>query len=185
MSASTTPTSLITAPRWGSARSFAGPAVQVASADARVRPSSRHRDQGLSGWRCETQGQGRAPIPSRAGFRGYFTNAGEMVANIAQASRPRNSVRPMMPGGSAAQGVGSKDLDTFCRIPASISSQSPPNCRGEWRSRTVAGGQCRPGQTSCELLYQVISPGREPIYRAPPAGFEPATCGLGNRCSIP
>ena len=47
----------------GCARSVAGPTVQVAPADARVRPPSRHRDQGLPGRRRETQGQDRAAVP--------------------------------------------------------------------------------------------------------------------------
>lgn len=66
-----------------------------------------------------------------------------------------------------------------------ISSQSPPNDRGKWRSRTVTGGQSDYGKNSFRMaLYQVMRPGREPICGAPPVGIEPTTCGLGNRRSI-
>ena len=69
--------------------------------------------------------------------------------------------------------------------PANISSQSPPNDRGKWRPLTVTGGQSEHSKNAlCMALYQVISPGREPICRAPPVGIEPTTCGLGNRRSI-
>ena len=47
----------------GSVGHVAGPAVQAAPADVGVRPLSRHRDQGLSGRRRETQRQDRAPVP--------------------------------------------------------------------------------------------------------------------------
>ena len=61
-----------------------------------------------------------------------------------------------------------------------ISSQSQRRLavtHGHWRSIRARRDLLR------IALYQVVSPGREPICRAPPVGIEPTTCGLGNRRS--
>ena len=102
-------------------------------------------------------------------------------AGFKPANRRERDRRPPKP--CAVWGWRSDRKDAYSRAPGQISSHTPPKMNGKLRSTS---GLRRPisarAQSVSSLLFDVLD---DHFSLVPPAGFEPATHGLGNRCSIP
>ena len=118
----------------GRAGHVAGPPVQAAPADVGVRPAPRHRDQGLSGRRRQTQRQDRAPVPRprRELPRGARRHR--------DAGRPR---RAEPPGPAVARRAGARPAAPHDRCgadrPVRDRARLPrPRCRGAGSTPTTS-----------------------------------------------
>jgi hypothetical protein len=98
----------------------------------------------------------------------------EMLSRASRRTQPNSGISPSRSRTGPEQGASPSDSPS--PAPRTRRRPYPPTGASKGATRATTAGTTNAGPAHSDVLRH---------HRVPPAGFEPATHGLGNRCSIP